>query len=160
MLAVVVLEIRYCDLDDDGDITFSEIKYTTEGTHTYTVSESPLSSKTVSTDTTVYTVTVSVTDNGDGTLSVKPSDNYTSLNFTNQYTPNGEAVLNGTVAVWKVPSGERMGQTANQFSFAMLAAAGESDSPMRIITGPITTGGKRRLINLRPCHLMRADIRK
>ena len=48
----------------------------------------------------------------------------------------------------------------SQFSFAMLTAAGDSDKPMRMITGPMTTGGNRRSRSLRPCHLMRADMMK
>jgi hypothetical protein len=47
-----------------------------------------------------------------------------------------------------------------QFSFAIFTPVPASESPINIITGPITTGGNRRSINLIPCHLTKALITK
>ena len=47
-----------------------------------------------------------------------------------------------------------------QFSWAILTAAGASERPMQMMTGPMTTGGNRRSISRRPCHLMSADMTK
>ena len=49
---------------------------------------------------------------------------------------------------------------SSQSSFAISTPVPASDRPISIITGPITTGGKRRLISLIPCHLTRALIKK
>ena len=49
----------------------------------------------ITVDQTTYTVTVNVSDNGNGTLKVEPSENYNKLNFVNTYTAEGELVLEG-----------------------------------------------------------------
>src|SRR5574344_1751296 len=48
----------------------------------------------------------------------------------------------------------------NQDVFAMFTALPERDRPMRMMTGPITTGGKMWLISFLPCHLTRALMMK
>jgi hypothetical protein len=51
-------------------------------------------------------------------------------------------------------------KASTQFSFAIFTPVPASDKPIRIITGPITTGGNRRSITLTPCHLTNALITK
>lgn len=51
-------------------------------------------------------------------------------------------------------------KASSQWSLAMLTALPESERPMRMMTGPITTGGKSLSSSLRPCHLTRALITK
>lgn len=46
-----------------------------------------------------------------------------------------------------------------QFSFAISTAEGE-DKPIRMMIGPITTGGNIRSRNFLPCHLIRMLMRK
>ena len=46
-------------------------------------------------DSTEYTVTVTISDKGDGTLNVELSDNATGLNFRNKYDAKGTATLKG-----------------------------------------------------------------
>ena len=84
--------------DETGKIDFTKIKYTLDnvGTHTYTVTEIKGELGGVDYSTASYTVTVTVTDNGDGTLNVAASDNAKALNFTNIYSATGEYKPEGT----------------------------------------------------------------
>jgi len=88
-----------------GSYAFSELTFDTAGKYTYTVSEvvpaTPLGGVTY--DTKVYTVTITVTDDGKGSLGVSvevvDSDenegNPEELDFTNGYEASGSIVLNG-----------------------------------------------------------------
>lgn len=81
-----------------GAIDFSTIKYTVAGNHTYTVREIPGHDDgyTYNIDGSMYTVTVSVVDNGTGTLiATVTSGNQTSLNFKNKYVPADATVTFG-----------------------------------------------------------------
>ena len=85
----------------DGSVNFTTINYTLAdvGTHTYTVSEVKGSDGTVTYDGTVYTVEVTVTDAGNGTLNVskvikKNGEKVDSIDFTNTYI--GEIEIAGT----------------------------------------------------------------
>ena len=82
----------------DGTIEYAPINYELKdvGTHTYTVTENATDKKGVAKNTQSYTVTVEVTDKGDGTLSVDPSNNYQSLDFTNTYAATGSVQFAGT----------------------------------------------------------------
>ena len=51
-------------------------------------------------------------------------------------------------------------KASSQLSLAISTAVGANDSPMQMMTGPMTTGGNSRSSSRRPCHLMRADIVK
>ena len=72
---------------DDGTITFSPISYRLKdaGVHTYTVTE--VNGGRIIDNTTYsaqrYTINVTVSDNGDGTLKVTTDDNAKKLDFTN-----------------------------------------------------------------------------
>ncbi len=91
--------------DADGAFAFSALRYiyTPEssdlGEHTYTVKEESGSLGGVTYDEQVYTITVTVSDNGDGTLAVTATDNADSLNFTNTYEAHGELVLTASKTV-------------------------------------------------------------
>ena len=47
-----------------------------------------------------------------------------------------------------------------QSVFAMFTALPESERPISMMTGPITTGGNMRSRNRLPCHFTRALITK
>lgn len=103
--------------DATGKITFETIEYVYDvtdpenaiddtGTHTYTVKEvipddaeetdAGFVKDGVIYDSTVYTVTVEVSDNGNGTLSAVRTDNgLPVLPFTNTYTAAGETEFHG-----------------------------------------------------------------
>ncbi|MBR4039588.1 MAG: Cna B-type domain-containing protein [Clostridia bacterium] len=81
--------------DAQGKIKYPSIAYTLSdvGSHTYTVKESSESGAGVTVDDREYTVTVEVSDNGDGTLKATPSENSTELNFVNTYEAAGTLTL-------------------------------------------------------------------
>ena len=81
----------------DGKINYPTISYTLDdvGEHTYTVTETTVGSNGITKDSKEYTVTVNVTDNGDGTLSIVKSDNWNALNFTNKYNATGSVTFEG-----------------------------------------------------------------
>ncbi len=82
--------------DANGNFTFSAIEYSTAGTYTYTVSEVKGSLAGIKYDETVYTVTVTVTDNGEGKLSAEVSTS-APIVFNNAYMVQSEvAVISGT----------------------------------------------------------------
>ncbi len=73
-----------------GKVSFPEIKYTKAGTYVYEISEVAGTDKSCTYDKTVYTVTVTVTENMDGTLSAKSAittgnKTASSILFTNSY---------------------------------------------------------------------------
>ncbi len=70
----------------DGTIIFNPITFTEVGTYTYTVSEVNSGADNITYDDSVYTVTATVTDNGDGTKSVVWSYEGGSIVFKNTYT--------------------------------------------------------------------------
>lgn len=85
----------------DGTVTFPELTYDAPGEHSYTVREVAGDAAGVSYDAKAYTVTVKVSDNGDGTLSATASGD-TSVTFKNVYeaapatvTLNAKKVLEG-----------------------------------------------------------------
>ena len=100
--------------DKDGKVTFDPISYTIEdagNTYIYYVSELKGTEGGVTYDKTIYTVTVTITDNGDGTLEVekhitteaKTEDGKESevqpvakITFNNEYHASGETQLRGT----------------------------------------------------------------
>lgn len=86
-------------------IDFGKITFTKPGTYTYTVSEQGIASsvKNVTKDSTVYTVTYTVTDDGDGTMTVSEpvyaiqgaeegTEAPTALTWTNTYKPDSVAL--------------------------------------------------------------------
>lgn len=75
--------------DKNGNIEFQPIHFTADdiGEHVYKIGENSSSAAFVTIDKTVYTVKVTVSDNGDGTLKIETSgDNCQALNFTNAFS--------------------------------------------------------------------------
>ena len=73
----------------DGSIKFDAINYTQDDigqTYEYTISEVKGSLGGITYDETIHKVSVTITDNGDGTLSVTPSTSAANITFTNKYT--------------------------------------------------------------------------
>ena len=115
--------------DADGSFAFGSITYTAAGTYAYTVTERKDSLGGVTYDESVYTVTVTVTDNGDGTLTAQQA--YTkdgapasSIQFNNSYSsqlPAGEKVSVALTAN-KTLNGKTL--TAGAFSFQIKDADG------------------------------------
>ena len=123
--------------DADGNVTFDEIKYNLVkdaaykdntdkkvddiGEYQYTVNEVKGDAAGYTYDDTVYTINVTVTDAGNGTLTVTPvihsskatseDATVTGMEFINTYTTSGQIVLGAT----KTLDGQTL--EAEQFSF-------------------------------------------
>lgn len=72
--------------DDKGTVQFGILTFTEAGTYTYTISEVKGSDKTITYDDTVYELSVTVTDNGEGMLEASVDNNKAEAVFTNIYT--------------------------------------------------------------------------
>ena len=99
----------------DGTIVFDNITYTEKdlGEHTYRVVEKLGSLTGVTYDTKEYTITVNVSDNGDGTLKVERTGTVEDIVFNNTYSADGSIPLQGR----KVLNGREL--KAGEFSFEL-----------------------------------------
>lgn len=102
----------------DGSVALSSITYTEPGTHSYTLREAygGTHKAGVEYDGSVFAVTTTVTDNGDGTLSVahKVDNDANAVGFTNTYAPAATSV---TLGASKVLNGKSL--EGGEFSFAL-----------------------------------------
>jgi len=103
---------------ENGTFQFEALTFYEEGTYTYTVRESDGTLGGVGYDTTVYTVTIEVTENS-GALEADVSysvdgDTKGAINFTNTYSAVGSLTLTGEKSL----SGRT--QTAGEFTFTVV----------------------------------------
>lgn len=100
----------------DGSVALSPITYTEPGTHSYTLREVDTHKAGVEYDGSVFAVTTTVTDNGDGTMSVahKVDNDANAVGFTNTYAPAATSV---TLGASKVLDGKSLED--GEFSFAL-----------------------------------------
>lgn len=102
----------------DGSVALSPITYTKPGTHSYMLREvgGGTHKAGVEYDGSVFAVTTTVTDNGDGTLSVthKVDNDANAVGFTNSYAPAATSV---TLGASKVLNGKSLED--GEFSFAL-----------------------------------------
>lgn len=110
--------------DVSGNVTLSPITYTKPGTYNYTLCEVGGGSQKagVQYDGSTFAVTTTVTDNGDGTLSVahKVDNDANAVGFTNSYTPAATSV---TLGASKVLNGKSL--DAEEFTFVLTDEGGE-----------------------------------
>ena len=108
-----------------GKFAFAPITYTAEdiGTHTYTVKEIVPAEKLggVIYDSTVYTVDVTVSDDGQGGLTAaKTVSGNGELAFTNTYAASfASAVIRGSKTLYDVDADKNLALTNGQFSFEL-----------------------------------------
>ena len=104
--------------DASGKVALSPITYTKPGTYNYTLCEVGGGSQKagVQYDGSTFAVTTTVTDNGDGTLSVahKVDNDANTVGFTNSYAPAATSV---TLGASKVLNGKSLED--GEFSFAL-----------------------------------------
>ena len=83
-----------------GDYAFDAITYTEAGTYSYTVKETKGDAEGVTYDSTIYNITVTVTDDGSGKLKAEVTGaDPTALNFTNSYAQQpGRLIITKTVS--------------------------------------------------------------
>lgn len=104
--------------DASGNVALIPITYTKPGTYNYTLCEVGGGSQKagVQYDGSTFAVTTTVTDNGDGTLSVahKVDNDANAVGFTNSYTPAATSV---TLGASKVLNGKSL--DAEEFTFVL-----------------------------------------
>lgn len=110
--------------DASGKVALSPITYTKPGTYNYTLCEVGGGSQKagVQYDGSTFAVTTTVTDKGDGTLSVahKVDNDANTVGFTNSYTPAATSV---TLGASKVLNGKSL--DAEEFTFVLTDEGGE-----------------------------------
>lgn len=110
--------------DASGNVALSPITYTKPGTYNYTLCEVSGGSQKagVQYDGSTFAVTTTVTDNGDGTLSVahKVDSDANTVGFTNSYTPAATSV---TLGASKVLNGKSL--DAEEFTFVLTDEGGK-----------------------------------
>lgn len=115
----------------DGKVTFSTIKYTEIGQHTYMLREVKGDAGGITYDDTIHTVVTTIADNGKGQLvathELKDAKDVKSIEFKNAYTTNAaEASLTG-IKNLQVPDGLTPADIAGKFTFTV---TGEEGTPM------------------------------
>ena len=110
--------------DASGNVTLSPITYTKPGTYNYTLCEVGGGSQKagVQYDGSTFAVTTTVTDKGDGTLSVahKVDNDANAVGFTNSYAPAATSV---TLGASKVLNGKSL--DAEEFTFVLTDEGGK-----------------------------------
>lgn len=118
----------------DGSVALSPIPYTKPGTHSYMLREvgGGTHKAGVEYDGSVFAVTTTVTDNGNGTLSVthKVDNDANAVGFTNSYAPAATSV---TLGASKVLNGKSLED--GEFSFAL-----EGEDGTRLTAGNDANG--------------------
>lgn len=118
----------------DGKVTFSPIKYTEIGQHTYTLHEAKGNAGGITYSTAEYTIVTTIADNGKGQLvathelkDAKDAKDVKSIEFKNVYTTNAaEASLAGKKSL-QVPDGLTPADITGKFTFTVI---GEEGAPM------------------------------
>lgn len=115
----------------DGKVTFSTIKYTEIGQHTYMLREVKGDAGGITYDDTTYTIVTTISDNGKGQLvathELKGAEDVKSIEFKNAYTTNAaEASLAG-IKNLQVADGLTPADIAGKFTFTV---TGEEGAPM------------------------------
>ena len=115
----------------DGKVTFSAIKYTEIGQHTYMLREVKGDAGGITYDDTTYTIVTTISDNGKGQLvathELKGAEDVKSIEFKNAYTANAaEASLAG-IKNLQVADGLTPADIADKFTFTV---TGEEGAPM------------------------------
>ncbi len=122
--------------DASGKVALSPITYTKPGTYNYTLCEVGGGSQKagVQYDGSTFAVTTTVTDNGDGTLSVahKVDNDANTVGFTNSYTPAATSV---TLGASKVLNGKSL--DAEEFAFVLADEGGEQVTATNDVNGMV-----------------------
>lgn len=115
----------------DGKVTFSAIKYTEIGQHTYKLHEVKGNAGGIDYDDAVYTIVTTIADNGEGQLvathELKDAKDVKSIEFKNAYTTNAtEASLAG-IKNLQVDDALTPADITGKFTFTV---TGEEGAPM------------------------------
>lgn len=120
----------------DGSVALSPITYTKPGTHSYMLREvgGGTHKAGVEYDGSVFAVTTTVTDNGNGTLSVahRVDNDANAVGFTNSYAPAATSV---TLGASKVLNGKSL--DAEEFTFVLTDEGGEQVTATNDVNGMV-----------------------
>lgn len=120
----------------DGSVALSQITYTKPGTHSYMLREvgGGTHKAGVEYDGSVFAVTTTVTDNGNGTLSVahRVDNDANAVGFTNSYAPAATSV---TLGASKVLNGKSL--DAEEFTFVLTDEGGEQVTATNDVNGMV-----------------------
>lgn len=115
----------------DGMVTFSAIKYTEIGQHTYKLHEVKGNAGGIDYDDAVYTIVTTIADNGKGQLvathELKDAKDVKSIEFKNVYTTNAAEVSLVGKKNLQVADGLTPADIAGKFTFTV---TGEEGTPM------------------------------
>lgn len=115
----------------DGKVTFSAIKYTEIGQHTYKLHEVKGNAGGIDYDDAVYTIVTTIADNGKGQLvathELKGAKDAKSIKFKNVYTTNAAEVSLVGKKNLQVADGLTPADIAGKFTFTV---TGEDGAPM------------------------------
>ena len=127
----------------DGKVTFSAIKYTEIGQHTYTLREVKGNAGGITYDENVYTIVTTISDNGKGQLvathKLKGAEDVKKIEFENAYnlTPKSFSVTDKIKAT-KSLAGRKLKD--GEFSFELVE--GEGEDAKAVATGTNNAEGK------------------
>ena len=127
--------------DADGKIAMGKITYTAAGKHTYILREAKgAEGNGITYDSTTYTIVTTVTDDGNGKLTVKHElQGANEAKFNNSYKPkSNEFSVTDEIKVTKVLTGRDM--TEGEFSFELVE--GEGKDAKVVATGKNAADGK------------------
>ena len=117
-----------------GSITFPEITFNAAGTYVYTLTENDTTVPGVTKDASVYTVEITVTDDGAGQLAasavyLKDSAHVDEAVFNNTYkaAPTGDVVLGGGKAL-TVAAGSQRDLQPGEFFFTLTKPDGSTET--------------------------------
>lgn len=115
----------------DGKVTFSAIRYTEIGQHTYMLREVKGDAGGITYDDTTYTIVTTISDNGKGQLvathELKGAKDVKSIEFKNAYTTNAAEVSLAGIKNLQVVDGLTPADIAGKFTFTV---TGEEGTPM------------------------------
>ena len=127
--------------DARGKIKMSPIEYTAAGKHTYILREAKgAEGNGITYDSTTYTIVTTVTDDGNGKLTVKHElQGANEAKFNNSYKPNpDEFSVTDQITATKVLTGREL--AADEFSFELVE--GEGKDAKVVATGKNAADGK------------------
>jgi pilin isopeptide linkage protein len=139
---------------NSAEISFGTITFAKPGTYTYTISETDTGIDGVSKDNRVYTVSYTVTDQGDGTLQVSSpaymltGENPTevqSLEWENRYSPDSVTVI-GAVELTGTKTLTGRNSLENE-NYQFTLSAGDTATEEAIAKGSITMGTAESQVN-------------
>ena len=121
---------------DGGTVNFGPISYSAPGTYSYTITETGSAPGVTNDTTAAKTVTVTVTDKGDGTLEAKASSTTDApLTFTNTYSVTTTTASFPVKKVLSVPEGM---EGPAEWSYTIDVSANEGAPEAETMTGTVS----------------------